>query len=246
MPCCPVRGVEGEAGTRQGWGWRPRGLGAHSLEWQPSVKKKKKTQRNPGWHVSSPDGREIGQAANGFQNQHRRSACCQQIRGMLAWAAEEKRIHPVGRGRREDRRLLRESRALPANCATPARGVGGRRLSPRDRAGPARATRKGIRLPGDRHLEMWGWWLVGLTALSGAPIHSARLSAPVRSPRAFRPGSSFVCFPPLRRLLLLHPLRIHTLPILGGRLSPWDTSLHIVPTFGLSPAFYIPHYKGRS
>ena len=51
-----------------------------------------------------------------------RSACCQQIRGMLAHAVEEKCIHPVGKGKTRRRRAVERRRVLLANCPTPALG----------------------------------------------------------------------------------------------------------------------------
>lgn len=47
------------------------------------------------------------------------------------------------------------------------------RLLLSDRVGLGRARRKGRRQLGDRHLEMWGSWLVSLTPLSHVLGHSA-------------------------------------------------------------------------
>lgn len=73
-----------------------RGLDAQSLGSQPRVKEKSR-EILVGMFLAS-DGREIGQTAEGFQTQHMRSACRQQIRGMSACTAEEKCIHPSGKG----------------------------------------------------------------------------------------------------------------------------------------------------
>lgn len=54
------------------------------------------------------------------------------------------------------------------------------------------------------------------------------------------------CFPLLKGFPFLHHLLIHTLPICGGHLSPRDTSLPPVPTFGISPTFPTPHCEGRN
>ena len=62
MAMVPGESCGGEVGTRQGWTLGPReSWMLTALGCSPGLRKK--IQRNPGWHVSSPDGREIGQTA---------------------------------------------------------------------------------------------------------------------------------------------------------------------------------------
>lgn len=69
-----------------------------------------------------------------------RSASCQQIRGMLACAAEEKCIHPVGKGETRRPTAVERERVLLANRETPAREA---RPLPNDRAGLEQARGRG-------------------------------------------------------------------------------------------------------
>ena len=88
------------------------------------------------------------------------------------------------------------------------------RLLPNDRAGLGRARRKGRRQPGDRHLEMWGSWLVSPTPFGCALSHSACLSTPAQEVSCPRIISGPA--PPSKGLPLFHPLLTHTLPIFAG------------------------------
>lgn len=180
----------GEVGTRWRWTLRPRGSWMLiPLGCSPGLRKK--IQRNPGWHVSSPDGREIGQTAKRFQNQHMRSTCCQQIRGMLACAAEEKCVHPVGKGK--TRRRTAAERRWGAPCQLPNASSG--------KNGCFQTTARDWGEPGGRGADSQATGISSVGLMACQP-HSIRLcpqplglpfrtsSGGVLSPRYFWPGPS--------------------------------------------------------
>lgn len=81
-------------GNGEGWGCCRRShefetqgvLTSTPLGYKPGIK----IQRNPSWHIPSPDGSEMEQTLKGLQRQHMTSVCCQQIQGVLAHTAGEK------------------------------------------------------------------------------------------------------------------------------------------------------------
>lgn len=110
---CPGKG-EGWGCCRRSHEFETQGvLTSTPLGYKPGIGKIK-LQRNPSWHIPSPDGSEMEQTLTGLQRQHMTSVCCQQIQGVLAHTAEEK----FG-GDRQDRWLLNKRSGCPlpiVNC----------------------------------------------------------------------------------------------------------------------------------
>ena len=108
-------------GTRQGWTLRPReswmltALGC-------SLGLRKKIQRNPGWHVSSPDGREIGQTAKKVPKPTHEKCLLPANSRYVGTHSRREMYSPCWKGEDRRRRAVERRRVLLANHQTPALG----------------------------------------------------------------------------------------------------------------------------